>query len=61
MDGLLELPFWRLKPYVRPTPTKEPKKRKAVSLEDSKKRKLEKQNRVKKHHLKALNKVAYAI
>jgi len=57
MDELLSLPFWRLKPYVRPIPIKEAKKRKATSLDESKKRKLEKQNRVKKYHQKALNKV----
>ena len=57
MDGLLELPFWRLKPYVRPKPTREIKKRKTESLEQNKRRKIQKAERVKKFHEKALNEV----
>ena len=57
MEGLLELPFWRLKPYVRPKPTRELKKRKTESLEQNKRRKIQKAERVKKFHEKVLNEV----
>ena len=61
MDQLLELPFWRLKPYVRPTQkTTIPKKRKGTStLEQNKRRKEQKAERVKKYHQKALNQVSF--
>merc|ERR1712064_44675 len=49
MEGLLALPFWRLKPYVRPKPTREIKKRKTESLEQKKKNEtLEKKKKKKK-------------
>ena len=63
MDKLLELPFWQLKPYVRPKQITErtnlPSKRKkgTSTLEQNKKRKEQKAERVKKFHQKALNKV----
>ena len=61
MEQLLELPFWRLKPYVRPTQkTTIPKKRKGTStLEQNKRRKEQKAERVKKYHQKALNQVNF--
>ena len=55
------LPYWRLKPYVRPVPLNEPKKRKVESLEQNKRRKLEKAKRVKRFHQKVLNEVLILI
>ena len=57
MEGLLALPYWQLKPYVRPKPVKEMRKRKTESLEQNKRRKMEKAERVKKYHEKALKEV----
>ena len=66
MDDLLALPFWRLKPYVRPVSNtngtdsdKVTNKRKkgTSTLEQNKRRKEQKAERVKKYHQKALNKV----
>ena len=67
MDDLLALPFWRLKPYVRPAVSntngtdsdKVTNKRKkgTSTLEQNKRRKEQKVEQVKKYYQKALNKV----
>ena len=64
MADLMALPFWRLKPYVRPIigdtvmSDKVKNKRKGTStLEQNKRRKEQKAERVQKYHQKAMNKV----
>ena len=58
MDKLLKLPYWQLKPYVRPpkppTLEKAPKRKGTSTLEQNKRRKEQKAERVKKYHQKAL-------
>jgi len=63
MADLMALPFWRLKPYVRPISgdtvmsDKVKNKRKGTStLEQNKRRKEQKAERVQKYHQKAMNK-----
>jgi hypothetical protein len=59
MDGLLELPYWRCKPYVRPANNgdKLPRKRPGETIAQNQQRKLRKAEKVAKYHEKALNKV----
>ena len=59
MNGLLALPYWRCKPYVRPKRdgVQPARKRPAETIEQRNKRKEAKALKVAKFHEKALNKV----
>ena len=57
MDSLLALPFWRCQPYVRPNKETPNLKRSGETLDQNRKRKLQKAIRVAKFHEKVLNKV----
>ena len=59
MEGLLNLPYWVLKPYVRPKPdeNRAVRKRRGETLEQNKQKKMHKAKRVAKFHEKVLNQV----
>lgn len=59
MDGLLALPYWRCKPYVRPTPdaSQVHRKRPGETMDQNRRRKMQKAQRIAKYHEKVLNKV----